>query len=118
MIQERFTDRAFLIAALESRFVSADLLDRLANSPDLGIELQVARNPNSRSETLTRLYRTCSYPPYLHQALAAHSNTPPDILREIYSARRQFEVGYVETWLARNPATPKDTLDDIARHGQ
>ena len=114
MIEKRTNDQAFLIAALEQPFVSADLLERLADSKDLGFELQIARNPNCRSETLARLYRTSPYPAYLYQALAIHPHTPPDILRDIYS-HRQMITG-LENWLTKNPATPKDILDEIAHH--
>ena len=117
LIAGRTNDRSFLLAALEQPFVSADWLDRLANSStDLGFELQIVRNPNCRSETLTRLYQTSSYPPYLYQALAIHPHTPPDILRDIYS-HRQVITG-LEIWLAKNPATPKDVLDEIAHRAK
>ena len=117
LIAGRTNDRSFVIAALQQPFVSADLLDRLANTKDLGTELSVARNPNCRGETLARLYRTSSYPPYLYQALAAQPHTPPEIMREIYYHKPQLIMG-LDHWFAQNPATPKDILDDIARHAK
>jgi len=115
-IADRMNDRAFLIAALESPFVSADRLDQLADSKDLGMELQVARNPNCRGATLARLYRTSPYPAYLYQALAAHPRTPPDILRDIYSHRQM--ISGLDQWFVKNPATPNDILDEIAHRSR
>ena len=40
----------------------------------------------------------------------------PDILRDIYS-HRQVITG-LEIWLAKNPATPKDVLDEIAHRAK
>jgi len=112
LIEDRINDRSFLVAALESPFVSADILDRLSGSKDLGIELQIARNPNCRAETLTRLYRTSPYPPYLYQALATHPHTSPDVLRDVYRHREM--ITGLDNWFVKNPATPKDILYDIA----
>jgi len=116
LIADRINDRSFVIAALQQPFVSADLLDRLSDSKDLGIETQVARNPNCRGETLARLYRTSSYPPYLYQAMACNPRTPPDILRDIYH-HRQIITG-LERCFTNNPSTPKDILDDLANHAK
>jgi hypothetical protein len=112
-IRARRNDRALLLAALESPYVSADVLDTLADSPDLGIALEAVRNPNARAETLARVYRERSYPDYFFQALAAHPHTPPDILREIYNRPRT--IGGLDIWFAGNVATPRDVLDPISR---
>lgn len=111
LIEERITDRAFVIPALESRWVSPAILDRMADSSDLGIVLQAVRNPNCAAATLTRVYRTHSYPDYFFQALADNANTPVEILRELYArpgARESLGI-----WLARNGATPRDMLEDL-----
>ena len=112
-IRARMNDRAFLLAALPHDSISPDLLDTLANSQDLGVALETVRNPNTRSETLERVYRTKTYPDYFFQALAAHRNTPPAILREMYTRPRT--IGGLAIWFAGNPSTPHDILDDIAR---
>ena len=112
-IRARMTDRAFLLAALPRDSISPDILDSLANSPDLGIALESVRNPGTRSETLERVYRTKSYPDYFFQALAAHRNTPPVVLRELY-ARPQTITG-LDIWFAGNPSTPREILDKISR---
>jgi hypothetical protein len=112
MIEERMSDRAFLIPALESGFVSVDNLDRLASSSDLGIALQAVRNPNCPAATLTRIYRTHTYPDYFFQALAGHPNTPPEILRELY--RRPRTITGLDLWFARNQATPADIMQELA----
>jgi hypothetical protein len=111
-IRARMNDRAFLIAALENDSVSPEILDTLARSSDLGIVLQAVRNHNTNAETLTRVYRTSTYPYYYYQALAEHPHTPPDILREIY--RKPEPIGSLEIWFAKNPALPRDLLDEIA----
>ncbi len=107
------SDRAFLIAALENDSISPGILDTLANSNDLGIALQAVRNPSTSRATLTRIYRTHSYPDYFVQALAGHPHSPPEILREIYTRPRT--ITGLDIWFARNPATPRDILDRISR---
>jgi hypothetical protein len=112
MIADRLNDRAFLIPALETPYVSADWLDRLADSKDYGVALTAVRNPNCRPETLIRIYQTHAYPDYFFQALAINANTPPDLLRDLY--RRPQTIHGLNIWFAQNPATPQDVLHDIA----
>jgi hypothetical protein len=112
-IRANRTNRAFLLAALPHDSISRELLDTLANSPDLGIALETIRNPGASAETLTRIYRTRAYPDYFFQALAAHRHTPPDILRDLH--QRPGSISGLDIWLAGNPSTPRDVLNDIAR---
>ena len=112
-VRTRMTDRAFLLAALPNDSMSPGLLDTLANSPDLNIALEAVRNPNTRPETLEHVYRTNSYPDYFFQALAAHHNTPPKVLLELY--RRPQTITGLDIWFAGNPSTPHDVLDQISR---
>lgn len=112
-IRTRMKDRAFLLAAVPNDSISPEILDSLANSPDMGIALEAVRNPNTRPETLARVYRTKSYPDYFFQALAAQKHTPPDVLRELYQLPRP--TNGLDIWLAGNPATPKEILVQIAR---
>ena len=112
-IRTRMNDRAFLLAALPNDSISPEILDTLANSNDLGIALEAVRNPNATGETLGRVYRTKSYPDYFFQALAAHRNTPPEILHELY--HRPRTITGLEIWFAGNPSTPKEILTEIAR---
>lgn len=112
-IRTRMSDRAFLLAALPNDSISPEILDTLANSPDMGIALEAVRNPNARAETLERVYRTKSYPDYFFQALAAHHHTPAIVLRELYLRPRT--IGGLDIWFAGNPATPREILDEIAR---
>jgi hypothetical protein len=114
LVRLHIHDRDFLIAALERAELSAGLLDTLAGYGDQGVALVALRNPTTRGETLTRVYRTSSYPEYFYQALAAHRHTPPEILREIRSLRTTPLTG-LDTWFAGNPATPRDILDEISR---
>lgn len=112
-IRARIDDREFLLAALTHDSISPGLLDTLANSKDMGIVLETIRNPNATAETLTRVYRTQSYPDYFFQALAAHRHTPPAILNELY--RRPRTITGLDIWFAGNPATPRPILDEISR---
>ena len=112
-IRTRMTDRAFLLAALPNDSVSPEILDTLANSPDLNIALEAVRNPNARPETLEHVYRTKSYPDYFFQALAAHHHTPPNVLLELY--RRPRTITMLDIWFAGNPSTPHEVLDQISR---
>jgi hypothetical protein len=112
-IRTRMTDRAFLLAAIPNDSVSPEILDTLANSSDFGIALEAVRNPNTRPETLERVYRTKSYPDYFFQALAAHRHTPPKVLLELY--RRPQTITGLDIWFAGNPSTPKEILEQISR---
>ena len=112
-IRAHKSDRAFLLAALPNDSISPDILDSLASSPDLGIALEAVRNPNARGQTLARVYHTASYPDYFFQALAAHRNTPPDVLRDLY--HRPVTITGLEIWFAGNPSTPREILADIAK---
>lgn len=112
-IRTRLTDRAFLLAALPNDSISPDLLDTLANSTDLNIALEAVRNPNTRPETLEHVYRSKSYPDYFFQALAAHHNTPPSVLLELY--RKPRTIMMLDIWFAGNPSTPHEILDQISR---
>lgn len=109
-------DRAFLVAALPHDSISPGILDTLAGSPDLGIALEAVRNPATTGETLSRIYKTASYPDYFFQALAAHQHTPPVILRELY--HRPRTISGLDIWFAGNPSTPLDVLDDISKTTQ
>ena len=111
-IRTRMNDKPFLIAALENDSISPLILDSLATSPDLNIALQAVRNPNTERSTLRRVYSTASYPDYFFQALAGHPNTPPEIIREIYTKPRT--ITGLDGWFARNPATPRDVLEKIS----
>jgi hypothetical protein len=107
-IQEKDDNDEFLFAALASEFVSAETLDRFARADDLGVTLTALRNPNCAAATLARIYRTHTTPAYFHQALAAHPNTPADILRELFQKPRA--INGLDIWLAKNPSTPADLL--------
>ncbi len=111
-IRSRMNDRAFLIAALPNDSISADILDTLANSPDMGVALAAVRNRGTQGATLARVYREKSYPDYFFQALASHPNTPPDILRSLHN--NPGVISDLDASLASNPSTPRDVLDDIA----
>jgi hypothetical protein len=111
LINKHADDRNHLLPILESRFVSAETLDRLARSDDLGIALSAVRNPNCRAETLARIYRSHAYPKYFVQALAAHQNTPPDILLELY--RNPATINGLDRSFASNPATPIAVIREI-----
>ena len=107
-------DREFVLAGLERPQLPTALLDTFARSPDLGIALQAIRNPNTPSAVLARIYRTHQHRTYFFQALAAHTNTPPAILREIHALRPAPITG-LDLWFAGNPSTPVDVLLDVAR---
>jgi len=112
-VRANISDPAFLIAALPNDSLSPDVLDSAARSPmGLNVTLEAIRNPNTRAETLSWVYHTASYPFYFFQALAAHRNTPPDIMRKLYT---QKDIGGLDIWFAGNPSTPKEVLSDIAR---
>jgi hypothetical protein len=111
-ILANMNDRAFLLAALPNDSISPEILDTLASSDDLNIALEAVRNPATQSATLERVYRTKSYPDYFFQALAAHRNTSPAILNELY--HRPQTITGLDIWFAGNPSTPRPILLTIA----
>jgi len=114
LLRARRDDRAFALAVLDEYGVDSLLLDTLARSPDLGLALAAVRNRGARSFTLARVYRTATYRNYFLQALAAHINTPPEILREIHQLR-PAPIGGLDYQFADNPATPSDVVADLVR---
>ncbi len=116
-IERHLGDRAFLIPALETPFVSDDRLDALSANGDLGLVLMSARNPGTRPDTLERIYRTSAYPSYFFQALAEHKNTPVAILRRLADEPAPINAETIERALARNPSVPRDILERLAGSG-
>ena len=110
-ILARLDDRAFLLAALHNDSISAGVLDTVARSSDRGIVLEAIRNPATSAATLKRVYEL-DRPDYFFQALAAHANTPPEILRKLRA--NPGMISSLDIWLAGNPATPRDLLVQIA----
>ncbi len=112
LIQEKSNDDEFMLPALASEFVPADTLDRFARNDDFGVTLTVLRNANCGAGTLARIYRTHTYPTYFHQALAAHPNTPVDILRELFNKPR--DISGLDIWFGKNPSMPADLLLELS----
>jgi len=109
----RLNDRPFLLAALPHDSISPAVILTVAYNADLGVTLEALRNPNASARTLERVYRTASYPDYFYQALAAHHNTPPTLLRALH--QNPGVISGLDIWLAGNPSTPQDVLTDIGR---
>jgi len=115
LLRARRDDRAFVLAALGSGYgLDSLLLDTLARSPDLGLALEALRNRGAASSTLAMVYRTATYRDYFLEAIAAHSNTPPEILREIHYLRPP-PIGGLGYQLALNLSTPSDVVADLVR---
>lgn len=112
LIREHGSNRNFILPLLETHHVTSATLARLAASDDLGVALSAVRNPACPSEALARVYQTHSYPDYFFQAVAAHSNAPPDILLDLY--RRPATIMGLDRSFAINPATPHEILVEIA----
>jgi hypothetical protein len=112
LVAAHAADRNFLLPLLESKFISPETLDKLASDSDFGITLSALRNPRCKAETLTRIYRTHTYPDYFFQTLAAHENTPPELLAELH--RRPASINGLDRSFARNPSTPPEILSEIA----
>lgn len=112
-LEQRRKSPAFVLAAVETPYLSPDVLDSLVTTTDISLTPAVVRNPNTRPATLERVFRTHHMQWYFHQDLAANPHTPPTILRAIYETRPP-RINNLPYWLADNPATPKDILGQIA----
>lgn len=112
LIGANLNNRNFLLPLLDTPFVVPATLDRLAATDDLGIALSAVRNPACSPATLARIYREHSYPDYFFQAIAAHANTPPEVLVDLY--RRPPTIMGLDRSFAKNPATPRELLLEIA----
>ena len=111
-IRTRMQDSLFLSVALQTGFVSPDLLDTLARSPFQQVALSAIGNPKTRGETLVRAYRAHPDSSTFVETLAHNPNTPADLMREIY--RRPNNSMATDGALAANPATPRDVLEGLA----
>jgi hypothetical protein len=116
-IERHLGDRAFLIPALETPFVSEDRLDALGANGDLGLVLMTVRNQRTRPDTLERIYRTSAYPSYFFQALAEHRNTPVAILRRLADEPAPMSAEMIDRALAGNSSVPRDILERLAGSG-
>lgn len=112
LISANLNNRNFLLPLLETPFVAPATLDRLAATDDLGIALSAVRNPACPPATLSRVYHQHSYPDYFFQAIAAHANTPPEVLVDLY--RRPPTIMGLDRSFAKNSATPRELLLEIA----
>jgi hypothetical protein len=111
-IRTRMQDSLFLSVALETGFVSPDLLDTLARSPFPRVALSAIGNPKTRGETLVSAYRAHADSNIFVEMLAHNRNAPADLLREIY--RRPNNSMATDGALAANQATPRDVLQGLA----
>ena len=111
LIREK--DDLFLIPALETFFVKPEVLEKLSHSEFSSVILMVARNPFTSSQTLGEIYANSSADGYYNQALAAHKNTPVEILRGLYEQSKPHLP--MDNWLAENPSTPKDILLKLSK---
>ena len=76
------------LAALPNDSMSSEILDTLANSPDLSIALEAVRNPNAGAETLERVFTIMR----LDIWFAGNPATPREILDEISRASSDKSV--------------------------
>jgi hypothetical protein len=113
MVRAQMHDRDVVLAALQRDDLSPGLLDTLAAEADLEIAVAAVGHPRTRRETLEWIYRNSSNPDAFSQPLAAHRNTSPEIMRDIY--RRKPGVTELDVRFAGNSATPRDILDKISR---
>ena len=111
LIREK--DDLFLIPALETSFVKPEVLKKLSHSEFSSVILMVARNQLTSSQTLGTIYANNSADGYYNQALAAHKNTPVEILRGLYEHSKPHLP--MDKWLAENPSTPKDILLKLSK---
>lgn len=104
-------DRTKLIPIANNKHASAELLDKLSRSSDLGVVLYVVRNRNTVETTLNWIYKNHTYPFYFYAALSSNPNTPPAILRELYEKR--IENTGIARQLAANPKLQEDILNKL-----
>ena len=102
-------DRAWLIPLASNPHASADTLDRLSQSADLGVVLSALRHANVPTAAIVRVYRTHSYPGYFFSTMAGNPNSPDWLLHELYQKRSQ-NLGITPA-LAGNPTTPPELIE-------
>lgn len=89
---------------------SSEVLDTLARDPKVD-ELSktfIARHPNASAKTLVYLLKYDKIE--MMGAIAAHSNTSPEILELMVKSSDKL---YTQYKLAQNPHTPADALDEL-----
>ena len=89
---------------------SSEVLDTLARDPKVD-ELSktfIARHPKASAKTLVYLLKYDKIE--MMGAIAAHSNTSPEILELMVKSSDKL---YTQYKLAQNPHTPADALDEL-----
>lgn len=100
-------------------------LVKLASHPESLVRLSVARNPSATGEVIEILFELCKdkdeyYGSFvgdqrIREAIAAHGNSPEEILGYIV---RYDDSEIVSEIVTRNPRTPVDALVDIVEEGE
>lgn len=110
-LSQQTGDRTWLIPLAANPHASAQTLDRLSRSADLGVALSALRHVNLSTAAIVRVYREHSYPDYFFSTMAGNANSPAWLLHELFQKRAQ-NLG-IELALAENPSTPVDVIDAL-----
>lgn len=111
LAEEKKDDATFLLPLLDQKQLPAKALERLANTEDMGVLLQIARHKNTPPSILEKIHSS-KYPEYYFQALATNPNTPAEILQKIHD--KPSYMTNIDQNLAENPSIRKETLKQIA----
>lgn len=88
-----------------------DLLDELSTNLTTSIRVAVAGNPGTRPSTIRAMYK--AEPKLNYTAVAANPGTPIDMLLAFAEQGMADDDYWLLNALARNPATPEETLDEL-----
>lgn len=96
---------SMVLTSLAECTTDAEILDALADCPNLSTRLQVAKNIYTTGKTLKRLARDMELS-FVREEVARHQNTFPETLLALVND----EDEKVRSFAASNPNTPVDAL--------
>lgn len=85
-----------------------ETLQKLAESKDYKVRMEVAANPNCSEELLTKLSEDSDW--RVLQEVAKNPKTPEDILSKLISDEHIENIQELKLHIAENPNTAKDIL--------
>lgn len=107
--------------ALANSSLPIRILDKFSNSREYFHQKGVLSNPSSTSEMIEKINKNLPEDIYekrnLRLLIADHSNTPSQILQDLYEQSNQDLKGEIHYYIARNPNIPSKVLNDYLKNG-
>lgn len=96
------------------KYIRAYIID--PTEEEFNVRMSIADNPNTRPDTLRKLYLSAInayYPKNILIPIARNPNTPQDVVDEIYKDAVKDNNFYVLSALTVNPNFPEDKVEEL-----